>query len=101
MSASSPRSPSRYSNGWKAVWQSGLGPWTLLWITMLLSALVLAFASGCGRTVLIREGSPMRIGPSTRAQVWTRVDGEWELSASRVEIPEGWYLVPPSFVEKE
>jgi hypothetical protein len=32
--------------------------------------------------------------------VWTRVEGEWELGANRVEIPEGWYLVPPSFVEK-
>jgi hypothetical protein len=71
-----------------------------MWTAMLLSALVLAFASGCGRTVLVSEGSPMRVGPATRAQVWTRVQGEWELSASRVEIPEGWYLVPPSFVEK-
>lgn len=26
-------------------------------------------------------------------------DGEWELGANCVEIPEGWYLVPPSFVE--
>lgn len=68
---------------------------------MLLSALVLAFASGCGRTVLVSEGSPMRVGPETRAQVWTRVQGEWELSANRLEIPEGWYLVPPSFVENE
>ena len=72
-----------------------------IWIAMLLSALVLAFASGCGRTVLVSEGSPMRVGPETRAQVWTRVDGEWELSANRLDIPEGWYLVPPSFVEKE
>lgn len=101
MSASSRRLPSVSSSGWKAVWRSGLGPWILTWIGLLLSALVLAFASGCGRTVLVSEGSPMRVGPATRAQVWTRVQGEWELSASRVEIPEGWYLVPPSFVEKE
>ena len=72
-----------------------------MWTALLLSALVLAFASGCGRTVLVSEGSPMRVGPETRAQVWTRVDGEWELSANRLDIPEGWYLVPPSFVEKE
>lgn len=26
-------------------------------------------------------------------------DGEWELGANCVEIPEGWYCVPPSFVE--
>jgi hypothetical protein len=73
----------------------------LLWTAMLCAAVVLAFASGCGRTVLVREGSPMRIGPSTKAQVWTRTQGEWELSPNRVEIPEGWYLVPPSFVETE
>jgi len=27
-------------------------------------------------------------------------DGEWTLSTNRVEIPEGWYCVPPSFVEE-
>jgi hypothetical protein len=28
-------------------------------------------------------------------------DGEWELGANCVEIPEGWYCVPPSFVEEK
>jgi hypothetical protein len=28
-------------------------------------------------------------------------DGKWELCANCVEIPEGWYCVPPSFVEEK
>ena len=28
-------------------------------------------------------------------------DGEWRLSANCVEIPEGWYCVPPSFMEED
>jgi len=28
-------------------------------------------------------------------------DGKWELGANCVEIPEGWYCVPPSFVEEK
>jgi hypothetical protein len=27
-------------------------------------------------------------------------DGEWTLSDNCVTIPEGWYCVPPSFVER-
>ena len=27
-------------------------------------------------------------------------DGEWTLSANAFAIPEGWYCVPPSFVEE-
>lgn len=29
------------------------------------------------------------------------LDGKWTLSDNRVEIPEGWYIVPPSFVDGE
>lgn len=65
--------------------------------------LVLAFASGCGgsRTVFIPEDSPIRMGPSVRARVYTYQTGQWVLSANQVEIPEGWYCVPPSFVKDE
>jgi hypothetical protein len=31
--------------------------------------------------------------------VYALVDGEWRLSSGAVHIPEGWYMVPPSFVE--
>jgi hypothetical protein len=58
------------------------------------------FATGCARTVLVPESSPIRIGPATRARVYALERGEWILSTHRVEIPEGWYAVPPSFVEE-
>lgn len=72
----------------------------LLWIGVLWAALVVGFAGGCARTVLVPEGAPVRIGPRVEGRVYARVDGEWELSDNRVELPEGWYLVPPSFVEE-
>lgn len=64
-------------------------------------ALVCGCASGCGsRTVLVPETSPVRIGPETKTRVYTLVEGDWRLSQNSVVIPEGWYCVPPSFVEK-
>ena len=66
-------------------------------------ALALASASGCGgnRTVFIPEDSPIRVGPSTTARVYTYENGQWVLSGNRVTIPEGWYCVPPSFVKDD
>lgn len=50
--------------------------------------------------MLVPESSPVRIGPECRTRVYTLgTDGAWELSANRVCVPEGWYAVPPSFVE--
>jgi hypothetical protein len=64
-------------------------------------ALALAFASGCGpRTVLVPESSPIRVGPGVSGRVYVREAGEWTLSANEVEIPEGTYIVPPSYVEE-
>lgn len=69
-------------------------------ILIALGLLALAFASGCGsRTVLVPEGAPVRIGPGAKARVYVMSDGEWMLGRNWVEIPEGWYLVPPSFAE--
>lgn len=75
----------------------------LMWIVILCAAQVLAFASGCAanRTVFVPEASPMRVGPSSSMRVWMRLDGVWTLSGNRIEIPEGWYLVPPSYVAEE
>lgn len=68
----------------------------------LLLAVGFACASGCGsRTVFIPEESPIRMGPDSRVRVYTMQDGKWMLSDNRVLIPEGWYLVPPSFVREE
>lgn len=68
------------------------------WTLIACAVLALASTSGCGRTVLVEEGSPMRTGPQACIRVYTRIDGEWVLSPDRVALPEGWYLVPPSFV---
>jgi hypothetical protein len=73
----------------------------MLILTALLCALLaIGFANGCARTVLVPEASPVRIGPATRARIYAMTDGEWTLSDNCVTIPEGWYCVPPSFVEK-
>ena len=68
-------------------------------IALCLSVAASFFVCGCSRAVLVPEASPIRIGPATRARIYAMIDGEWELSANCVEIPEGWYCVPPSFVE--
>ena len=72
-------------------------------IASLCVALALVCASGCApnRTVFVPEDSPMRVGPSSSMRVWMRLDGVWTLSGNRIEIPEGWYLVPPSYIEEE
>ncbi len=59
------------------------------------------FLTACGpRTVLVPESSPVRIGPNVKGRVYVREGNEWTLSANRVEIPEGYYLVPPSYVDE-
>lgn len=73
----------------------------LMWIVLLLSVLALASAIGCAsRTVFVPEESPMRVGPRSEIRVYHRVNGEWVLSNNRITVPEGWYLVPPSFVKE-
>ena len=71
-----------------------------------LRRLALAFVStfvcvGCSRVVLVTEASPIRIGPDCRTQVYTLIDGEWRLGDNRVTIVEGWYCVPPSYVDSQ
>jgi hypothetical protein len=64
-------------------------------------ALALAFASGCGpRTVLVPESAPVRVGPGVSGHVYIRENGAWTLSANKVAIPEGTYIVPPSYVDE-
>lgn len=95
MNASSPRLRLRLLSICRAVLRAML---ILLAIASLLLALV--FASGCTRTVLVTESSPVRIGPDARARVYALVGGEWILSDNTVGLEEGWYLVPPSFVDR-
>ena len=73
------------------------------WRRIAIALLSIASASGCagGRTVLITEDSPVRIGPDTTGRVYRLIDGRWKLGADRVTLPEGWYVVPPRFVHPE
>ena len=98
---SSRPSSRRFSAGSRAWRIEDIEEWIRLLIAALFAALGLAYASGCTRTILVPEAAPIRIGPATEARVYA-VDPEskqWRLSENRVEIPEGWYCVPPSFVE--
>ena len=65
--------------------------------------LSLVLASGCvsGRTVLVPDDSPIRVGPGIEGRAYVLVDGEWRLTEDVVRYPEGWYVVPPQFVHPE
>lgn len=78
-----------------ATTRSGRAPWTR---TSILAALALStpFASGCGETVLVRRGSPVRIAEPVH--VYQLEGGEWVRSARRVDV-RGWYAVSPEEVE--
>ncbi len=60
-----------------------------------------ALAAGCasGRTVLIADDSPVRIGPGVTGRVYQLLEGKWVLSDAPAALPEGWYVVPTRFVE--
>lgn len=70
-------------------------PWTQ---TSILAALALLWlcATGCGETVLVRRGSPVRIAEPV--YVFQLEGGEWVRSAKRVDV-RGWYAVSPEEVE--
>lgn len=87
------------SLGWNAVQNVVMSLWILKMIVIGLLVVALGFVSGCSRTVLVQSGSPVRIGPATQGRVYTLIEGEWVLSQNTVELPEGWYLVSPEFVE--
>lgn len=78
-----------------------VAPWRsiLTWMKLVFAGLALACAIGCSRTVLVPEGSPIRIGPDASLRVYVLTNGEWTLSSETVDVPEGWYVVPPGYVE--
>jgi len=75
--------------------------WTALWIVGVFLALAATFAGGCTRTILVPEASPIRIGPMVKGRIYILDDGKWRLSDESIVLNEGWYVVPPSFVEEE
>lgn len=99
LNVSSHRSRLPYLRGLKSASSAARLRWILMAMMGGFLALVLGCASGCGRAVLIRESDPMRAGPSFKGKVYTLIENEWRLTPNEVEIPEGWYLVPPSYVE--
>lgn len=60
----------------------------------------LVFATGCVRTVLVPETSPVRLAEPVKARVWIMENGTWTRSANSVELKEGLYIVPPSYVDE-
>jgi hypothetical protein len=73
----------------------------LLAIMACFGGLAVASIGGCTRTVLVSEASPIRTGPCVKGRVYTKTADGWQLGDNEVKIPEGWYCVPPSFVEEE
>ena len=49
------------------------------------------------------EDTPMRVGEPNGVQmrVYHRINGEWTRSEDALIIPEGWYLLPPSYLSEE
>jgi hypothetical protein len=72
----------------------------LRWTALVFFALAVGCASGCGvRTVFVMDGVPVRVSKA-RGTVLVMLDGHWTETAA-CDLPEGWYLVHPSFVEDE
>lgn len=86
---------------WERASLIGIALWMVIKIPICLVVLAGAFAGGCSRAVLVPESSPVRIGPETRARIYVMTEDTWELSDNCVKIPEGWYCVPPSYVEEK
>lgn len=101
LNESSRRSRSRSSVGSTGESRARRARLTAILTLICCAALVLGFASGCGnnRTVFVPEDSPMRLGAGVRARVWVRVNNAWELSGNAIDLPEGWYIVPSSYVD--
>lgn len=91
----------KQSFGSTAVRSERRSPRTLFATRLLCAALALAFVHGCSRVTLVSEGAPIRVGPETKARVYVYEDGQWVLSSNQVIVPEGWYCVPPSYVENK
>lgn len=70
-------------------------------IPAFFAVLATGFGSGCGpRVVLVPESSPIRLAEPIRAHVYVLEGGEWVRGANAVELTEGLYIVPPSYVDE-
>jgi len=92
------------SLGWSGRLRSLARPSKLAALGIVFAARVIGCASGCGhRTILIpSDDALLRVGKGgARMRVWLHLEGKWVDSGSELDIPEGWYLLPPRFVEEE
>jgi hypothetical protein len=98
---SSKRSSSGFLNLLFGLISSPVLRYLLIATSLCFAALALASATGCSRAVFIPESSPIRVGPNCKTKVYLLINGEWTLSDNSVVIPEGWYCVPPRFVDED
>lgn len=54
---------------------------------------------GNPRTVLVPPGEVLKAGPDMNGRVYVRTPAGWELSDDKVNIPEGFYIVPPEVAQ--
>ncbi len=60
-----------------------------------------ASLTSCSRAIFISDSAPARVGAGCRARVYTLDSGgAWVLSDNAVEIPEGYYIVSPRWVDE-
>lgn len=64
---------------------------------ILHSSLFTLLICGCGSDVtLVPPGRPVMLGEAAQARIAVPDGhGGWTLSKNRVQIPKGWYAVPP------
>lgn len=99
-----PHSPSLSSPTSKSGFPVATSLSMLIATSRLCGLLLFAFVLGCGsRTIFVPESSPMRIAEpnGVRMRVYHRVDGVWTRSENSIVVPEGWYLLPPSYMAEE
>jgi hypothetical protein len=63
--------------------------------TLLSVLIVSVFLSGCGNTRVVFVDSQtqlLRVGPKVKGKVYYWNGEEWELSANKVEYPEGHHM---------
>lgn len=73
---------------------------TLIAATLCFAVPGIGSASGCVRAVLVPESSPVRLAETVKARVWILEGGTWVESVNEVELKEGLYIVPPSYVDE-
>ena len=76
----------------------------ILWIVLCSSAMVIAFATGCtNKKIVAHESAVLRVAPDVRgyAYLWDAETNAWKMSSKMITYPQGWYLVPPAYIEEE